>query len=277
MGRSSRGRRGSTGSSTPPVNGGTPPRRVRPARVRRTAPRGPRTVVGRGRALPRVSGTAAGSIAGRNRGETCAGPQRHSSLRPGAVLRRAGDRSKAHADHVLRSRPLLALDEVELHPLALAQRLEALTQDRGVVHEAVPVSILRLDESKALAVVEPLHGSGHTHTALLPLKSSRVRLVDAAPAFERAHITPRMGATSPPLAHGSPPHGGHGKVRKQNRDPKRVRIPSATDPPVRRTVVSQPERRRAIWHAGRPLSRKFSGAPVHRVVVRPVGARISPV
>src|SRR5256885_9489040 len=45
--------------------------------------------------------------------------------------------------NVLRRRALLALHDVELDPLALGQRLEALCLDRGVVNEAVLLPVDR--------------------------------------------------------------------------------------------------------------------------------------
>ena len=51
------------------------------------------------------------------------------------------------------------LGHVELHLLALRQGTEALGGDRGVVAEDVVTPVVLGDESKALRVVEPLHGS----------------------------------------------------------------------------------------------------------------------
>src|SRR5437867_11838520 len=62
---------------------------------------------------------------------------------------------------VLRRRALLALHDVELDPLALSQRLEALCLDRGVVNEAVLLPVLGCDETETLRVVEPLHDTGN--------------------------------------------------------------------------------------------------------------------
>src|SRR5206468_4047281 len=60
---------------------------------------------------------------------------------------------------------LLARDDVVLHAVPLGERLEAVALDRRVVDEAVLRAILRRDESESLAVVEPLHFSGNTHSA----------------------------------------------------------------------------------------------------------------
>src|SRR5881296_3680563 len=70
---------------------------------------------------------------------------------------------------VLRRGALLALHDVELDPLALGQRLEALRLDRGVVHEAVLLAVLGCDKAKTLRVVEPLHDTGDACHLLLLL------------------------------------------------------------------------------------------------------------
>src|SRR5215211_4106337 len=72
-------------------------------------------------------------------------------------------RFSAHADDVLGGRPLLAVDHVELDPLTLGERAEALRLDGGEVDEAVAVAVFRRDEAEALGVVEPLHGSDGAH------------------------------------------------------------------------------------------------------------------
>src|SRR5438874_12225125 len=70
-------------------------------------------------------------------------------------LRQPGGRLELH--DVLRRRTLLSLHDVELDALALGERLEPLRLDRGVVHEAVLLAVLRRDETEPLRVVEPLH------------------------------------------------------------------------------------------------------------------------
>src|SRR5207237_8136246 len=70
---------------------------------------------------------------------------------------------------ILRRRALLALHDVELDPLALGQRLEALCLDRGVVNEAVLLAVLGCDEAETLRVVEPLHDTGNACHLLLLL------------------------------------------------------------------------------------------------------------
>src|SRR6266550_4894199 len=69
---------------------------------------------------------------------------------------------------VLRRGALLGLHDLELHALAFGQRLEPLSLNRGVMHEAVLAAALRRDEAEALGVVEPLHGTGNAcHRASL--------------------------------------------------------------------------------------------------------------
>src|SRR4051794_14229924 len=64
---------------------------------------------------------------------------------------------------VLRRRALRALHDVELHRITLGQRLEAISLDRAVVHEAVFLTAVGSDEPEALRVVEPLYLAGRTH------------------------------------------------------------------------------------------------------------------
>lgn len=69
--------------------------------------------------------------------------------RHGAVLQ---------GDHLVSLRALGALGLGEFDPLAVAQRAVAFTDDGTEMDEEV-FAILTLDESKALCVVEPFHGS----------------------------------------------------------------------------------------------------------------------
>src|SRR5204862_5734590 len=72
-------------------------------------------------------------------------------------------------DDVLRRGALLALHDFELDALAFGQRLEPLTLNRGVMHEAVLAAVFGRDETETLAVVEPLHGTGNTcHLSVTP-------------------------------------------------------------------------------------------------------------
>src|SRR6266498_93656 len=65
---------------------------------------------------------------------------------------------------VLRLQSLRPLDEIELHAVALHQRLPPLTGDRRVMDERVGASVT-LDHPVALFVVEPLHGTPLCHTS----------------------------------------------------------------------------------------------------------------
>src|SRR5690242_681721 len=73
-----------------------------------------------------------------------------------------GYRSRLQLHDVLRRRALLRLHNLELHALAFGQRLESLSLNRGVMDETVFAAVFGRDESKALGVVEPLHGTGDT-------------------------------------------------------------------------------------------------------------------
>src|SRR5437763_16415942 len=51
---------------------------------------------------------------------------------------------------------------VVAHLRTLGQRLEAVAEDRGVMHKQVLARVIRRDESETLLVAEPLHSScGH--------------------------------------------------------------------------------------------------------------------
>jgi hypothetical protein len=56
----------------------------------------------------------------------------------------------------LRGWTLLALYDLEFHPLTLGEALEAFHLDRAVMYEDVTAT-LDLDEAEAFGVVEPLH------------------------------------------------------------------------------------------------------------------------
>src|ERR671925_521172 len=56
---------------------------------------------------------------------------------------------------LLRCRPLLALDDVEFNGFALGERLVALALDRGMMDEAVRLTVRPADEAESLRVVEP--------------------------------------------------------------------------------------------------------------------------
>src|SRR5437899_2634537 len=70
---------------------------------------------------------------------------------------------------VLRRGTLLPLHDVELNPLTLGERLEPLCLDRGVVHEAILLTVLRRDKAETLRIVEPLHDPGNACHLLILL------------------------------------------------------------------------------------------------------------
>src|SRR5450759_951029 len=87
----------------------------------------------------------------------------------GCASRRApSERTRASGDGPYRGclEPLVALGDLELHPLPLGQRLVAVHGDLGVVHEQV-VTVFPFDEAVPLLVAEPLHGPlRHSDTLL---------------------------------------------------------------------------------------------------------------
>jgi hypothetical protein len=62
-----------------------------------------------------------------------------------------------------RSRSLLALYDVKLDPFTFIQRPEPTPLDRGMMNEAVLLTVITCDETKPLTRVEPLHGSLNRH------------------------------------------------------------------------------------------------------------------
>ncbi len=60
--------------------------------------------------------------------------------------------------HVLRSRALLALDNLELYPLPFAQGPETLCPDSAVVDKDIATA-LALNEAEAFGIIEPFDGS----------------------------------------------------------------------------------------------------------------------
>jgi hypothetical protein len=81
------------------------------------------------------------------------------SLQPGIRRGRPGP-STLHRLDVSRLQPLRALLRFEAHLLIFSQRLEAVASDFGEVSEQVVAALVRGDEAKAFAVVEPLNGAG---------------------------------------------------------------------------------------------------------------------
>src|SRR5688500_7285579 len=95
----------------------------------------------------------------------------------------------AQLDHVFGGRTLLALHDFELNPIALGERAEALRLNGREVHEAVLLSVLGGDETKALLIVEPLHGAGdtrHCHSKRLLMSESG----NAVPSDDRYSWNP---------------------------------------------------------------------------------------
>src|SRR3712207_6817158 len=81
-----------------------------------------------------------------------------------------GGRPSRESDgaNLLRLRPLLALSDLELHPLVLLQRAVAAGLDGREVDEHVSTPAVDGDEAEALVCVEPLHGSlRHAELSLL--------------------------------------------------------------------------------------------------------------
>jgi hypothetical protein len=59
-----------------------------------------------------------------------------------------------------RALAVLTADQLVLDPVAFVQVVEPGPFDGGDVHESVGPAVLRLDKSKSLGGVEPLHSSG---------------------------------------------------------------------------------------------------------------------
>src|SRR5690606_30299220 len=85
-------------------------------------------------------------------------------------------------------RSLGALDDLELDLLALLERPEAGSLDRGEVHEDV-VAPLALDEPVALRVIEPLDLTGDAHTTCLPCEDVRWSSPHRSPVVSIASAT----------------------------------------------------------------------------------------
>src|SRR5215217_4800553 len=83
---------------------------------------------------------------------------------PFSYIQFFGTRASAALRDVLRRWTLLSLDDVELHRITFGERLESVSGDRAVMHEAVLLSVVRGDEAKALRIVEPLYLAGRTHS-----------------------------------------------------------------------------------------------------------------
>src|SRR6478735_11335643 len=81
--------------------------------------------------------------------------------------------ARALADAEIVSRGLAAAtigDDVERDLLTFVEGREASALDGADVHEHVLVAVIRLNETKTLLIVEPLHGA-HSHGNFLCLRS----------------------------------------------------------------------------------------------------------
>src|SRR6187401_934621 len=83
------------------------------------------------------------------------GPRLSSRKDPGRSELRSGEDANVRG-----LQALLALLHFELHALVLSERLEAVALDVAEVGEEVGAARVLRDEAEALALVEPLHGSG---------------------------------------------------------------------------------------------------------------------
>src|SRR5688572_5751428 len=89
------------------------------------------------------------------------------------ILRSASYDLSAELGDVLSRWAFLALHDVEFNALALGQRLEAVALNGGVVNEAILLSVIRGDKTKALGVVQPLYFAGGTHVRYILIQLCR--------------------------------------------------------------------------------------------------------
>src|SRR5665647_794978 len=148
----------------------------------------------------------------------------------GCASRRApSERTRASGDGPYRGclEPLVALGDLELHPLPLGQRLVAVHGDLGVVHEQV-VTVFPFDEAVPLLVAEPLHG---------PLRHSDTLL--------RKNPVLALRPTEPPMrrrTHAVSLHHASGAVNERLHSASRG-TRDAGSPPTGRTETRAPRRR----------------------------------
>jgi predicted AlkP superfamily pyrophosphatase or phosphodiesterase len=89
-------------------------------------------------------------------------------------------------DHVLRLRTPTFLGQIELDHVALFQRTEAIGLNLREVNERIPGAVIERDESEALVVVEPFHGSRRTrHPVTSPAWTMCVDARPGSPARRR--------------------------------------------------------------------------------------------
>src|SRR5947208_9968379 len=72
-----------------------------------------------------------------------------------------------YGSHIRRLQSFRTLDQIEFDLRAFGERAKALALDRAEVNENV-LSALGGDEAIALRIVEPLHGTGVTHSCHSP-------------------------------------------------------------------------------------------------------------
>ena len=85
---------------------------------------------------------------------------------------------------------LRALGQLVADALAFLQAAEALAVDRGVVGKDIGAAIFRRDESEALGVIEPFHGTVRHSSGISLLDAGGGGLCASAPA-EYANTGPR--------------------------------------------------------------------------------------
>jgi hypothetical protein len=97
--------------------------------------------------------------------------------------------------HVRGLQALGTLDDFELNRLAIIQRLVAISQDGGEMDENV-LPALALDESKALAGIEPLHRTLFFTHCFLPFLFDR-DAITPSPAGRAVLFIELSGASTP--------------------------------------------------------------------------------
>src|SRR5437764_11871668 len=121
-------------------------------------------------------------------------------------------------------RALGALFGVVTHLRALGQRLEAAALDRVVVHEQVLAVVIRRDESEALVVAEPLHGScGHLGPPPGYVRCETRRVLEATTAETQG--TTLVGRTPDPYDECSARPRGAARRRPRFQDSGPARLP----------------------------------------------------
>jgi len=93
------------------------------------------------------------------RGQETLIPRNANQVRgpPRKRSRRTAPKLFFYSRDVARGRAFLPFNDLELDLLALVQRLESISPDGRVVHEAVATTVILLEEPKAFLLVEPFH------------------------------------------------------------------------------------------------------------------------